>query len=670
MAFSAVFSLKKGQTTFTAEISNGPDATMITMGSLSLITCVYFLYRNINRKDNSDNLQPIVDEYRREMRKNITLEDEKEYILELKLKIEQDYISLADKNERYAYEALINTILNSTTFDAAWKAFLKSITNTVTPNVYIYTQLLLLTKTYTEASLVIDDMNKRDVKPNEYVSSATIMRTTNFKDALHVYKNMKENGVSDNVHIYTALLTKSCLEEEALNLYKQAIKNSVQINKHMLSALLSKINNPSVAFDVFSSSISDGVEANIYVLTAMLSKFTSFKDAIKFYNTWISGKVDTNEYVISALFSKAITSKDICQVHTVIEDNSVDINKYVYESIIRTSNDFSLSKKYIESMVIRGIEPDKHIYTALIGNATSYKEAKEVFCSLQESRVDLDSHLVLSLLKNAESNDDIDDVFHLSSNLEIKLDIPVYTEAINKATSSTHANQTYRDILRNGVKPDSLFYSCLLFKIESLDEAESIVRDMGNQNILIKDLAPILLSKVSSVQDGMKCISLLSKLCIDVHFTSITKIFSYPMEPELSAQEVLEWFWGLKLPVDPLNALIKKLRGTNEEEALRILLHYPHLSAGKPIFTKKKKLALDFFKKYLTHNDYGTDACYALAHVSFVNNDYAETLKYLGEIHMSKRDMMPDIIIDKINSMTQLCEEHQKNGYRDRDGHH
>jgi hypothetical protein len=117
---------------------------------------------------------------------------------------------------------------------------------------------------------------------------------------------------------------------------------------------------------------------------------------------------------------------------------------------------------------------------------------------------------------------------------------------------------------------------------------------------------------------------------VPVGVPAYTAVFSKDLG-DLTANALLQWYWARKhKPADALNAAVKSFHRRGKlDDAARIALHYPHLSAARRLF----RIETDLTMRLLTFEyDAGHPAAaYALGIAELEAGDPARAKRFLEE---------------------------------------
>lgn len=639
---------------------------------------------NTGRDSTTNHFGISVSEFEKHVADNVALEFKNRELERLGENLHKDLRSLAKINERVSSENLVNKMRVAGDFEKSWAAYNSHINYGLSGNSYIYNVLILMADRYSDATRVLFEMRKYRIPPNEYISSAIIKKADNYADALFVYESLKEQGVCDNEYILNNLIVKCENEYQALEIYNNSIELSL-VNEYILASTLSKINSYKKSKNIFDNAKKLGVSCNNHVYSILLSKNMLFSEAIRFYKENISNDSPVNEYVCSALFGKAQSGDEIRICLELVGVEHLGANAHVIESLIRHSAGFEEAFGYYELLMLSGKQPDKHIYTALISKSESFVEALKTFDLLAKNDVEIDSHIIHSVMKSASSNQEVDIVLDKSDFVGALLDVHVYTEAIKRSSTSVYAKELYRRALMNGVVLDSYLYTCLISKLDEFEDAKSIYKDTIRNKVFDDWIVSALLSKAieieqvewvfnnsemynlgkgcnfpfrfSSVRNGIHCIENIMRAGdFRPDNLILSKLYASPIDEDLTGQEVLDFSWRNKLSSTSLNAFVKRAAKIDLNHALNILLHYPHLTSGIPIFKRSKDESLQYFNRKLNDGIYINDARYALAICYFENNEYNHSLNALVKIGEAAIKEFPENKKNSIYDLISKCE--------------
>lgn len=636
------------------------------------------------RDSTTNNFGPSVSAFEDNIARKVTLEYKNLELEELSEKLHKELQSLSKTNERVSSENLVNKMRVAGDFDRAWSVYNAYINNGFSGNSYIYNVLIMLAEKYSDATRVLFEMKKYSVQPNEYILSLVINKADSYADALNVYESLKKQGVCDNAYVYNALINKTENEEQAKQVYSMAIKYNL-VNEYILFSMLKKIYSYEKSKDLFESAKDMGVPVNNYIYSIILSKSMAFLDAVDFYRKNVANNSSPNEYVYSALAGKAKSKEEIDLFINLIGSKKIGSSTHVFEPLIRNSTNIDEAFSYYEKLLLSGSQPDKHIYTALISKYESLNEAFKTLDLMAENEVEIDSHVIHSVIKSTSTNEDIDKVLDKSDYIGVHLDAHVYTEAIKRSSTSDFAKEIYRRGLIHGITFDPHLYTCLISKMETFEDAKSIYKDTLINQIFDDWIVSSLMSKAkenyqvewvlnniekyngenrtifpyrySSIRNGISCIENIMRAGqYRPDSKDLSKLYSSPIDHGLTSEEVLSFSWRNKLSSFSLNAFVKRISKIDIYKSLKILLHYPHLTSGIPIYKQWKDESIEFFYKNLSDEKYLGDANIALATCYYVNEGYSFALDSLSNISEADLKAYPDNKRDGIYELVSKCE--------------
>ena len=371
----------------------------------------------------------------------------------------------------------------------------------------------------------------------------------------------------------------------------------------------------------------------------------------------------------------------------LIKNTYIVTNVHIFESLMRNSDNFLEAMGYYEKLLLSGQRPDKHIYTALISKCKKLSEAFNILNLMISNRVDIDSHVIHSVMKTVSCNEDIKEVLEKSDSIGTHLDCHVYTESIKRSSTSAFAMEVYRYALIKGAVLNVYLYTCLMSKVDDFEEVKSIYNDTIVKRISHEWIISSLMSKAkntyqvewvlnnigkynkgnrvvfpsrySSVRNGISCIDNMINAGYKPNSKLLSSLYSSPIDDDLTSEEILEFSWKNKLSSFSLNAFVKRASKIDINKSLKILLHYPHLTSGIPIYKRWKHDAIEYFRLNLMNKKYMDDANLALAICYCVNEEYTFALDLLGNITEVTLNSYSDFKRDTIKSLIRKCEDLQ-----------
>jgi tetratricopeptide (TPR) repeat protein len=330
----------------------------------------------------------------------------------------------------------------------------------------------------------------------------------------------------------------------------------------------------------------------------------------------------------------------------ITERRALHRNWRRWHQLIASVPDYSSALMVLESIRDSGLTPDIVTYNMLVNKAPNYKTARELVNTMSEEKVKLKVAIYNALMEKSPDYNTAMDCFKNMSLEGIKPNTathnvlieksPDYNTAMdcfkNMSSVSIKANAvTYNAIMEKSpdyetaigwldtmraaeVKPNVVTYTILVKKAPTYNKAKSLVYKMRLEKIK-PDLITYttLVSKASTYSQAKSWIDKMHGAGMQPSVVAYSALFSRDLS-KIPAEEILGWYLVQTYhPEEPIRAAINSYRKVGRiDQALRLILDYPHLAEARKTISEYQDEALKYFKTLYDNDPDHPNTSYAL----------------------------------------------------------
>jgi len=297
------------------------------------------------------------------------------------------------------------------------------------------------------------------------------------------------------------------------------------------------------------------------------------------YTLGIIGKIEeagiVAQRVAKSLASKA-TKLDVTKKKDLRE------NWRSWHRLMVSVPDYSSALEMLKGIRAGGLAPDVITYSVLIDKSPDYDTAKDWLETMRTEGIKPNAPIYNTLINKSPDYDTAKDWLETMRTEGIKPNVVTYSTLVNKAPAYKEAKGWLYRMLKEGIWPNVVTFTTLINKTPSYDKAKALLDKMYK----------------IGVQPNVALYSAL-----------FTKDLSHK-----SAADVLEWYLAQKYhPEEAIQAAIANYRKAGcIDQALRLVLDYPHLAMARKVIREHPKEALSYFRTMCDNEPEHPNANYAL----------------------------------------------------------
>lgn len=259
---------------------------------------------------------------------------------------------------------------------------------------------------------------------------------------------------------------------------------------------------------------------------------------------------------------------------------SPDIN--TYNILINKSPKYTTALDLLDKMGSKNIPPNVVTYNTLIKKAPDYEIAISLLSEMNENGIQPDIITYNTLIKKAPNYNTAKDLLEKIMSEDIKLDVVTYNLLIDKAPDYDKAKYLLDKMEEDGISQNVVIYNTFIKKVPDYDTAKGLVSEMNAKGIQLNK------------------------------FTYNT-LFNKNLSGK-SADDILKWYLAQKYhPEEPIQSLIASYRKIGSiDQALRLLLDYPHLQASRKIIREHSEEVFKYLNNIFNIHPLHPNAAYAL----------------------------------------------------------
>jgi len=193
-------------------------------------------------------------------------------------------------------------------------------------------------------------------------------------------------------------------------------------------------------------------------------------------------------------------------------------------------------------------------------------------------------------------------------------DVITYSVLIDKSPDYDTAKDWLETMRTEGIKANVVTYSTLVNKAPVYNEARGWVYRMFKEGIQPNIVTfNTLINKAPSYDKAKALLDKMYKVGVQPNVVSYSALFAKDLSHK-SAADVLEWYLAQKYhPEEAIQAAIASYRKAGcIDQALRLILDYPHLAMARKVIREHPKEALFYFRTMCDNEPEHPNANYAL----------------------------------------------------------
>ncbi len=453
----------------------------------------------------------------------------------------------------------------------------------------------------------IDQALRLAVEYPQLAASKKMIREI-MSDVLNFLQTMQEEGIQPSVDRYNALIDKAPYYETARSWFDVMCKKNVKPNAATYELLIAKSTDYETGRLWLEMMRNDGIKPSVDSYNRLFSKNLSGKSADEILKWYLAQGYDSDEpiqvavatYQKIGLIDQALrlameyphlpASQKLIKEHMekifsymdIIREEGIKPNVVTYSSLISKAPYYDIAESWLETMRKKGVQPNVVTYNTLISKAPDYETAREWLGAMRQEG--------------------------------ITPTVVTYGALISKAADFGTARSLFDAMKGEGVEPNVVTYNALILKAPNFETIKSVLEIMRQEGIH-PDINSYnaLVSKAPDFETAMGLIEMMKKEGIQPNLVTYNRLFSKNLA-KTSAEEAIDWYKLQKYhPEEPIQAAIAAYRNAGRiEEALRMVLEYPHLQVARKLIKEHKDEAAAYFKAASDYSPRHPNADFAL----------------------------------------------------------
>ncbi|MHB8841227.1 MAG: hypothetical protein ACYC56_05475 [Candidatus Aquicultor sp.] len=559
------------------------------------------------------------------------------------------------------YNRLIAKAPDYTTVKALLEALLKE---GIKPNVITYNALISKSPDYDKALLLLEAMRKDGVAPNVDSFSRLFSKNLSGKSAEDVLALYQAQGIVSEEPIQTVISTyrkvgrvdqallvaleyphlvvaKKLIREimDDVFAYLETIREEGPADVASYNTLISKAPNYNAAKSWVDTMRKKDIRPDLITYNALISKSIDFGTA----KTWLEAMradgiaPDIESY--SGLFGKDLsgTSADellgwyLAQEYHPEEPIQVAITSYRKTGHVNQALRLALEFPQLQSaktlvreimndmfdflatMRDEGVQPNVATYSALISKAPYYSIAESWLATMRNKGIEPNTVTYNTLISKAPDYDTGKSWLEVMKKENVKPSVVTYSTLIAKADFGT-GTALLDEMKREGIMPNTITYNALVLKAPDYPTVQSLLATMRQDHIKPDVVTYNTLMLAAPDYDTAKVwLDEMRKDGLQPNIVTYNRLFSKNLSAK-PADEIVTWYLSQNYhPDEPVQAAIAAYQKSGRiDQALRLVLEYPHLQVARKLIREHTDQALAYLKNASGYTQRHPNLDYAL----------------------------------------------------------
>jgi tetratricopeptide (TPR) repeat protein len=409
-----------------------------------------------------------------------------------------------------------------------------------------------------------------------------VASVSEYSVAIGIIMKMKAEKISPDVFTYSIMINKAPDYETAEKWLEEMCKADIEPNVWTYNTLVSKTLDYDTSKKWFRKMQKAGIRANVVTYNALIKKSPDYNTA----EMWLEE----------------------------MREASIEPNVVTYNTFIKKAPDYNTAEKWLEEMHKAGIEPNVRTYNMLADKAQGYDIANKWFGEMCKAGIEPNVWTYNTLVGKSPDYDIANKWFVEMCKAGIEPDVVTYNTLIGKAPDYETAKRWFRKMRKASVEPDVWTYNTLIRKSPDYNMAGKRLAEMREAGIKPDTVTyNTLISKAPDYNIAEKWVSEMCKAGVQLTIRTYHALFSKDLS-RISADDILKWCSAQEEQLaEPIQAVISFYQKTGRiDQALRLVLEYPHLAAARKVIRKHTKKALDYFRDIATREPDHPSAAFAL----------------------------------------------------------
>jgi len=297
-----------------------------------------------------------------------------------------------------------------------------------------------------------------------------------------------------------------------------------------------------------------------------------------------------------------------------IRDAGLAPDVVTYNILINKAPDYDTAKGWVDAMREEGIQPDVFTYNTLIDKAPDYDEAKAWVDTMRGEGIQPSVVTYATLINKAPDYDTAKVWGDTMRGEGIQPNVVTYNTLIKKAPDHDTA-KAWVDMMREeGIQPDVVTYNTLIKKAPDYDTAKvwvDMMREEGVQPNVVT--CNTLIKKAPDYDAARVWVDMMREEGVRSNVVTYSTLFSKDLSGK-PADEILEWYLAQRYhSEESIQSAIAAYRKIHRiDQALRLVLDYPHLQVARKLIREHEEEALSYFRTISDRDSEHPNAEYAL----------------------------------------------------------
>ncbi|KAG0258736.1 hypothetical protein BG011_003108 [Mortierella polycephala] len=426
-----------------------------------------------------------------------------------------------------SYNIMIRGLATKGQFKAARKIYsdMRLGVLPVQPDISTYSTLMSLYAKkgmQDEATRVLDDMYKDQVKPNIWIFNTVIKRCVNRKDyvgANKVIELMRESNIQPDIVTYSTLIdsyAKEGNEDAIANIQAEMAANQIYPNAKTITSTIKTFARIATDSDIDArlegllKSLPAGEmhELTYGVLMHVYGKRKDLEAAMGIYQHIISKGQKVNDVIVNSLLHGHILADQIPTANKIFHDHftsrgfrpSTSITYSIMITGCCKQGSLNDALHYYHEMNKFQLEPDTVICSRLIQLYLEHHQhdnARRILRLMRNAKMDISVHTFTMLMDHMSSNKDTQGALrYYQEMLEagVRPDVHCFTVLINthlRAQNYAACDRTFESMIKFGVQPTLQTFTSMIHvhsaqgNLDKVREHWSAIIDSGRLPDLI-----------------------------------------------------------------------------------------------------------------------------------------------------------------------------------------
>ena len=378
--------------------------------------------------------------------------------------------------------------------------------------------------------------------------------------------------------------------------------------------LMASVPDYSSACKILSGIQAAGLKPDIFTYNTLIKKAPDYEEAKVLVGTMRGEGIKPDVVTYSELVDKAPDYNEAKALVSTMRGEGVQPNVFTCSTLVKKAPDYDEAKTLVDLMRKEGITPNVVTYSELVDKAPDYNEAKVLVDKMREEGTPPNVFTYNTLIKKAPDYEEAKALMDTMQKEGIQYDIVSYNTIVYKTFDYNEATAWVYTMREEGILPDAFTYNTLIKKAPDYEEAKALVDIMREEGIP-PDVFTYseLVDKAPDYDEAKALVDTMRGVGVQPNVYTYNSLFIKDLSGIL-ADDILKWYLAQKYhPELPIQAAIASYRKIHWiDQALRLVLDYPHLEAARKLIREHETEALAYFRTISDHDPQHPNAEYAL----------------------------------------------------------